>query len=529
MNPFSDAYDDSVSPDIIVVGNAQPKTGTKAISRDTHGQAGPPKDHSEEEKRSVLASKSTNQQLRRLAPAEATAFGFEVVIPVKRPLPPLPPTKRTRLSSPTGSMAPPGTPKTVDRDDMSKMPKKPQKNKFRHAEIDNRSLRRLSAGLGLGMTMLPSPLGSPGIAFSEVPGPSKTNDNPQKRQYSTCEPSIARVVPMGDVDAVIDPRKHQLLLDISPPAVSWFKEKASSVVSGARKAANRLLKTRDHCKGYQPIHEDPTTSVGKPLRRKSRISSRLMSTKKKLPHDISDHFHRLEGVDSFGEFVGEVSASSNSSNSFLLGGKEDELSLPNGSYVVNYTGSDTVVTTTVSRFEGKVTETTEFMSDSPLAQFTPVLGWKLKRKTGLRLFKEKTASNEEEETDATMSSTEANEIPGKNSLSTVKEIEGISEDELSSSNHPVTHLSPANGKIQNFLAPRPTTKKVVKKIGRANLRGMGGVEKVYGKRVSKVSGMVARHRRGDWIPIEPGINGHKEVVVVDDEDDEVDVVQMADD
>ncbi|KAF8248323.1 hypothetical protein K440DRAFT_257971 [Wilcoxina mikolae CBS 423.85] len=441
MNPFSDVQDDSATA---VVEKARSKARTKAKSRITQDQTGLPKHSSG---RSILASKSTNQQLRQPVPASK----FEVVIPVKRPLPPPPPAKRTRLSSPTGSMAPPppGTPKTVDRD-MSKVLKRPQKNKFRHAKTDD-----VPAGLSL------------------------------------------EVVPMGDVDTIIDPRKSPIItLDSPPPspAKAWLKGKASGVVSGARKVADRLLKTGGHSKGYQPIDEEP--SEGKPLRKERRISSsKLISTKKKLPHDSSGHFHRLEEVDSFGELVGDVSASSNSSNSFLLGKQEDELSLPNGKYIVNYTDSDTVV----SRHEDKK-ETVELMSDSPLAQFTPMLGWKNKRKKGLRFFKEK--SPPEEDSDATMSS--ANEIPGKSSLSTLKEIGEMSEGELSNSNHPV--IQPALAKDKN---PHPTTKKVVKKMGRA------GVEKVYGKRNSKASDMAARDRRG-WIPIEPGMNGHKEVVAIDD-------------
>ncbi|KAF8544059.1 hypothetical protein BDD12DRAFT_133826 [Trichophaea hybrida] len=440
MNPFSDAQDDSATA---IVEKACSKARTKAKSRISSLPM-----HSSG--RSILASKSTNQQLRQPVPTSK----FEVVIPVKRPLPPPPPAKRTRLSSPTVSMAPPpDTPKTVDRD-MSKVPKRPQKSKFRHAKTDYVPLPRISAGLGL------------------------------------------EVVPMGDVDTIIDPRKYPIkILDSSPPspAKTWLKGKASGVVSGARKAADRLLKTEGHSNGYQPIDEE--LSEGKPLRRERRISSsKLISTKERLPHDSSGHFHRLEEVDSFGELVGDVSASSNISNNFLLGKQEDELSLPNGKYIVNYTDSDTLV----SRYEDKK-ETIEPMSDSPLAQFTPMLGWKLKGKKALRFFKDKSPS--EEDSDATMSS--ANEISGKSSLSTLKEIE-MSEGELSNSNHPVIQPALANDKN-----PHPTIKKVVKKMERA------GVERVYGKRNSKAFGMTARDRRG-WIPIEPGMNGHKETVAIDD-------------
>lgn len=422
----------------------------------------------------VLALKSTNQRLRQPTPPKQPPPEFEVVIPAERPSPVLI-AKRTR---------PAGKPEAVG-------PQKPNnRNKFRRVSPSSVPLRRLSAGIGMGMSMLSSPFGSPAAAAAPaaVPTQSKARKKGARRPTAAAAASAGgvggpapavQVIPIGDVDQVINPHNAPVeaaLLGSSPPAMAWLRVKASGVVSGARRAADRLLKTRvggsSRAKGYALLDEEPPTLSKENMKvqqanLKIRSNNGSSNCKKQLDTRIA--LPTIE-ENSFGELIdNDISF-----NSFLLRDDEDELSLPNGSYVVNYDNGDTVITAAVTQLEdgGKDTEP---LSESPLAQFTPGVGWDLKRKKGVEFLKGRPSG--------VIDGGQVDSPSGRPSLSVVTEVD----DELFSGHY--NHISGEHG-----LQPHPRNtqggKKVVKKMAMENLRnpaspaartGAGAI-KVYGRK-----------------------------------------------
>ena len=421
----------------------------------------------------ALALKSTNQRLRQPTPPKQPPPEFEVAIPAER-LSPVLIAKRTR---PAGAH---GKPEAV-------RPQKPNnRNKFRRASPSSVPLRRLSAGIGMGISMLSSPFGSPAAAAAApaaVPAQPKTREKgarcPTAGGVGGPAPAM-QVIPIGDVDQVINPHNAPVeaaLLGSSPPAMAWLKVKASGVVSGARKAADRLLKTRvggssssSKAKGYALLDEEPPTLSKENMRvqqanlkiRSNNGSKKQLDTRVALP-TIEEN--------SFGELIDNDTSFS----SFLLGDGEDELSLPNGSYVVNYDNGDTVITAAVTQLEDCGKEDAEPLSESPLAQFTPGVGWDLKRKKSVEFLKGRPSG--------VIDGGRVDSPSGRPGLSVVTE----ADDELLSGHY--NHISGEHG-----LQPRPRNtqggKRVVKKMAMEDLRnpaapvaraGAGAI-KVYGRK-----------------------------------------------
>lgn len=447
----------------------QHATTTAQENRQENSKMGKKKEKQKEKNKKVLAVKSTNQRLRQPTPPEQPPE-FEVVVPAKRSSP-VPVAKRTRPSTPKEPAGAHGKSEAVGSQ------KPDNRNKLRRVSPSSMPLRRLSAGIGMGVSMLSSPFSSPvaaaassaaAAATATVPTQSKT------RKKGTCRPiaaaasnvhgsaSVVQVIPVGDVDQVIDPRNPHVeaaLLGSSPPTMAWLKVKASGVVSGARKAADRLLKARGvgsssggRTKGYALLDGKPPTLPKKKNKRKQQQQENLKigsnnDDKKQLDTKIT--LPTIE-ENSFGELIdNDISF-----NSFLLRDDEDELSLPNGSYVVNYDNGDTVITAAVTRLEDGGKEGAEPLSESPLAQFTPGISWDLKRKKGVEFLRG---------TPTGMIGDEQIDSPsGRSSPSAVYEVD----DEL------LDHYNHIFGKHGPKTHPRNTQggKKVVKKMAMENLR-----------------------------------------------------------
>ncbi|KAA8903187.1 hypothetical protein FN846DRAFT_954429 [Sphaerosporella brunnea] len=165
----------------------------------------------------------------------------------------------------------------------------------------------------------------------------------------------ALVIPNGDEDAVVTriPGKPST----TSPTAAWLKDKACGVVSGAKRAANVLLKSpsRQHGKKYYPLPEEPA----------ALIQGKFKS---------SDFILEMEKLEQPG--FPKVT---------LEGEDVDELSLPNGGYSVSYEDKKTVVQHAPYKL---VTIPEEGLDmESPLAQSTPKPGW-LRRKKAFRSLKE---------------------------------------------------------------------------------------------------------------------------------------------
>lgn len=322
---------------------------------------------------------------------------------LKRALPQLPPKKRTRLEETAGVTAAPDT--------SAAEPKTPKRARGGKCGV---SLQGFSAGLGIGVAMLAAPFGSSGA-------------------LEAVKPSSPRA--MADAVVVSPP--------ISSPPASWFKDK---VISSAKKAADRL---RRHRKGYEVMRDVPAPKKmkGKPLSKQETMED-----------------------DPFGDLaeISTMYACSNASfNSFLLNAGDDELSLPNGSYVVSYRDEDTVITAAVHRNQEIEEEDDEGMEESPLAQFTPLDGWQLRRKKGFSRLKDLQELFPEEEE---RSEDEVVAIDRTN-LSILIEVD--SEEEA------------PDATVFGLSFPAETPHRVVKKTGRSNLRAANGGGKKYGKKVSR--------------------------------------------
>jgi hypothetical protein len=192
---------------------------------------------------------------------------------------------------------------------------------------------------------------------------------------------------MGSMDILVSSSPREASLDppqtstrtgyshppSSPPAVSWLKDASTSVASVARKAADLLLSPPKVPRN--PGKEHRENEFG----------------------ELEDTIMEDEMVEMDNSATSLSSISFSSSVSFTMPQDEDELSLPNGVYVVNYEGIETIVTEVN---EGKELDEEDMDLGRPVAQSTP--GRALIRKKGHSELREDTGKGKEKETDVGM-------------------------------------------------------------------------------------------------------------------------------
>ena len=261
---------------------------------------------------------------------------------------------------------------------------------------------------------------------------------------------------------------------------TWFKDKATDLISGTKKAADRILR---HKKGYESLQDPSAPSKEKihsPVCKKTSKKTRSPVTLLKLKSNYiklgeGDDLDVTAEDDPFGDMAEKSTlythvSGSKSFSSFILKDGDDELSLPMGSYVVSYHDQDTVITAAVSGMED-ANEVPDLMSAPPLAQFTPMVeGWQLRRKKAFSHLKDEPKLLPEVELILPLYNERAN-------LSVLMEVDSEEEE-----------LEPTVFGISFSDTARDSGKphRVIKKTARSNLRAAGGgVAKKYGKKTTK--------------------------------------------
>ncbi|CCX10460.1 Protein of unknown function [Pyronema omphalodes CBS 100304] len=317
-------------------------------------------------------------------------------IPPARPVRPAkPPHKRAALAAKTANtrvpLKPPGP--SHDSDVIStvvapaitaKLPPQKRTRKKRTCPLSVPSEEEVPAEEEV---LIPHNEPPPPSARFSVIIPSVCSPPRRKPSRSKPSPKRSRVVSMGSMDILVpssprgaspDPPQTSTRTEYShppssPPAVSWLKNASTSVVSVTRKAADLLLSPR---KG--------PGNTGKENRENEF-------------GELEDTVMEDEMVEIDNSATSLSSTSFSSSVSFTMPQDEDELSLPNGVYVVNYQGIETIVT---EINEGNELDEEDMDLGRPVAQSTP--GRALIRKKGRIELREDMGKGEEKEKDIGM-------------------------------------------------------------------------------------------------------------------------------
>ncbi|KAI5813401.1 hypothetical protein BZA77DRAFT_295994 [Pyronema omphalodes] len=209
-----------------------------------------------------------------------------------------------------------------------------------------------------------------------------------RRKSSVFKPSPkrSRVVSMGSMDIIVSsspraldppqvsPRTGFSHPPSSPPGVSWLQGTKTSVASVARKATDLLLSPRKVPSNTGKEHRE--NEFG----------------------ELEDTLMEDQMVEMGHSATSLSSISFSSSVSFTVPQDEDELSLPNGVYVVNYEGIETIVTG--ENPVGKELYVEDLNLGRPVAQSTP--GRALIRKKGRSELRETIVKGKEKQTNVGM-------------------------------------------------------------------------------------------------------------------------------
>jgi hypothetical protein len=274
--------------------------------------------------------------------------------------------------------------------------------------------------------------------------------------------SRPRVVPMGDVDAVLDPPKHPIMA--MSPTAAWIKNKA-------KRAAEMLLKSPSQKHGDKYLQLEG--EEGEPKLIKGSVRKK------------AEGFYKQE-------VVGVDRAVSPTFSGFVLDGDDiDELTLPNGGYSVTYSdsGAKTVIrsvdtTMAAARVEEEGKDVMTEMETLPLAQSTPNPGW-LRRKKKFSFLK----AQQREDRDTPPVVKEGNSITVDYSLPVVSE---VAEEDLP--RNKVFSLIRCNTKsLEGMDSPLEGGNVKMKKAS-PNLRAATLIKRkgyVYGKKAAKTPGREA--------------------------------------